>query len=321
MKFRGHVTDFKKNRYLSPNFPKFPPNYQANRNRALKKQELRVRNKAYVLAIGLFLLSGTAMFSQEALPAEYVREFRIGSWDVLEVSVFGEEDYSDIRVQVTEHGRIKLPLLEEVEVLGLTQGELENKLNRLFVEKKLFQNPTVTVLVVERQSQRVSMLGAVANPGRYELLGRQKLLHVVAEAGGFTSFSGEITLIREQQKPLRISIDDLVSGDDRFNIPLQPNDIVYIRPEEIVLIFVGGEVGNPGALEVPKSSMPTLYRAIIQAGGFTGRASKGNVRIKRLSETGEEIIIPVNAKDIEKGDMPDVPLQPGDVIIVGDKIF
>jgi len=314
MKFRGHVTDFKKNRYMSLNF-------QAIRDRALQKQEMRLRNTGCVLAIGLFMLSVAVSFSQEAQPAGYVREFRIGSWDVLEVSVFGEEDYSDIRVRVTEYGRIKLPLLEEVDVLGLTQGELESKLNKLFVEKKLFQNPTVTVLVVERQSQRVSMLGAVANPGRYELLGRQKLLHVVAEAGGFTSFSGEITLIREQQDPLRISINDLVSGDERFNIPLQPNDIVYIRPEETVLIFVGGAVGNPGALEVPKSNIPTLYRAIIQAGGFTERASKGNVKIKRLSETGEEMIIPVNAKDVEKGDIPDVPLQPGDVVIVGDKIF
>ena len=280
-----------------------------------------MRNKAYVLAIGLLVLFVAASFSQENQPERYVREFRIGLWDVLEVSVYGEEEYSGIRIQVTDHGRIKLPLLEEVDVLGLTQGELESKLNRLFVEKELFQNPSVTVLVVERQSQRMSILGAVANPGRYELLGSQKLLHVVAEAGGFTAFAGKITLIREQQEPLNITIDELVSGDERFNLPLQPNDIVYVRPVETVLIFVGGAVGSPGALEVPKSNIPTLYRAIIQAGGFTERASKGNIKIKRLSETEGEIIIPVNAKDIEKGDMPDFPLKEGDVVIVADKIF
>ena len=280
-----------------------------------------MKNKAFVLTIGLMVLSGAVLFSQENQAEEYVREFRIGLWDVLEVSVYGEEEYSGIRVQVTEYGRIKLPLLEEVGVLDLTQGELENKLNKLFVEKELFQNPSVSVLVVERQSQRASILGAVANPGRYELLGRQKLLHVIAEAGGFIAFAGKITLIREQQDPLHISIDDLVSGDERFNLPLQPGDIVYVRPVETVLIFVGGAVGNPGALEVPKSNIPTLYRAIIQAGGFTDKASKGNVKIKRKSEGGDEIIIPVNARDIEKGDMPDVQLKEGDVIIVADKIF
>jgi len=279
-----------------------------------------VRNKVCFLIISFFLLLVAGLFSQEG-QERYVREFRIGAWDVLEVSVYGEEDYSDVRVQVTEYGKIKLPLVGEVEVLGLTQGELEKSLGQLFVEKDIFQNPSVTVLVVERQSQRVSMLGAVASPGRYELLGRQKLLHVVAEAGGFTTFDGEITLIREQQDPLKIFIKDLVAGDGRFNIPLQPNDIVYVRPEETVLIFVGGAVGSPGALEVPKSNMPTLYRAIIQAGGFTARASKGNVKIKRMDENGEERIIQVNAKDIERGDKPDIPLQEGDVVIVGEKVF
>lgn len=279
-----------------------------------------MRSKACVFIAGFLLLFMASLFSQEE-PERYVREFRIGAWDVLEVSVYGEEDYGDIRVQVTEYGKIKLPLVGEVEVMGLTQGELEKSLSQLFVEKDIFQNPSVTVLVVERQSQRVSMLGAVANPGRYELLGRQKLLHVVAEAGGFTTFDGEITLIREQQDPLKILIKDLVSGDDRFNIPLQPNDIVYVRPEETVLIFVGGAVGSPGALEVPKSNIPTLYRAIIQAGGFTQRASKGKVRIKRMDENGEERIIQVNAKDIEKGEKPDIPLQAGDVVIVGEKRF
>ena len=259
--------------------------------------------------------------AQEEQPQRYVREYRIGPWDVLEVSVYGEEDYSDVRVQVTEYGRIKLPLIDVVDVEGLTQGQLEQNLSKLFIEKAIFQNPSVTVLVVERQSQRVSLLGAVATPGRFELLGRQKLLHVVAEAGGFTTFDGEITLIREQQDPLKISIDDLVSGDDRYNIPLQPNDIVYVRPEETVLIYVGGAVGSPGAIEVPKSNIPTLYRAIIQVGGFSERASKGNVKIKRIGENGDEIIIDVDAKDIEKGDKPDVALQPGDVIIVGEKVF
>ncbi len=280
-----------------------------------------MRHKAFILTISIFLIFAAGLFAQEEKPQRYVREFRIGPWDVLEVSVYGEEDYSGVRVQVTEDGRIKLPLVGEVDVIGLTQSELEEKLNQLFVEKDIFQNPSVTVLVVERRSQRVSLLGAVATAGRQELLGRQKLLDVVAEAGGFTTFDGEITLIREQQDPLKISIKDLVSGDERFNIPLQPNDIVYVQPEETVMIYVGGAVGAPGALEVPKSKIPTLYRAIVQAGGFTARASKGNVKIKRFSESGDEIIIDVNAKDIEKGDKPDVALKEGDVIIVGEKIF
>ena len=114
---------------------------------------------------------------------------------------------------------------------------------------------------------------------------------------------------------------DLVSGEERYNIPLQPNDIIYVLPEETVIIYVTGAVGSPGALEVPASNIPSLYRAIVQAGGFTARASKGKVKIKRLGEDGKEIIIDVDAKDIEKGDKPDIPLQAEDIVIVGEKIF
>lgn len=275
-----------------------------------------------VLAISVLILFVSGMYAQEEQQESYVREYRIGPWDVLDVSVYGEEDYTGVQVTVSEYGRIRLPLLvEDVDVFGLSLGKLENTLRQLFVEKSIFQNPSVTVVVIERQSQMVSVLGAVANPGRYELRGRQKLFDIIAEAGGFVTVDGQITLIREQLDPLQIYIKDLVSGEDRFNIPLQPKDIIYVRPEEMVLIYVTGQVRAPGALQVPKTKIPTLYRAIIQAGGFADRAAKGNVKIKRIDETGKEIIIEVNVKDIEKGNKPDIQLQTGDVVIVGEKLF
>lgn len=285
-----------------------------------------MRKTAGVLGIALLIIfvSGFVMpgYVQEEQQERYVREYRIGPWDVLEVSVYGEEDYNGVRVTVTEYGRVRLPLLDEpVDASGLTLDELESKVSQLFVDKDVFQKPSVTVNVVERYSQRISVIGAVANPGPYELRGRQKLLSVIAELGGFTIYDGEVTLIREQHNPLKITIKELVSGEDRYNLPLQPKDIIIARPEEVALVYVTGAVGNPGAFEFPLSSMPTLYRAIVQAGGFTERASKGNVKIKRVNETGKEIIIEVNAKDIEKGNKPDIQLQAGDVVIVGEKLF
>ncbi len=285
------------------------------------RKERKVRRISGILAIFLIIIFVSGVHSQEEQQERYVREYKIGSWDVLEVSVYGEDDYTHVPVQVTEYGRIKLPLLDEIEVLGLTQSELEERLEKLFVEKAIFQNPSVTVFVVGRRSQRISLLGSVAKPGRYELLGRQELLHIIADAGGFTTYNGDVTIIREQLDPLKIAIKDLISGDGKFNIPLQPNDIVIVNPEETVIIYVDGAVRQPGVLQVPKSKIPTLYRAIIQAGGFTDRASKGNVKIKRMDESGKEIIIDVNVKDIERGKKKDIPLQAGDIIIVGEKFF
>jgi len=266
-----------------------------------------------------------SVFSFQEGQERYVMEYRIGPRDLLDISVFGNEALNR-QVRVSEDGKITFPPLKgEIEVEGLTKVELEQKLNQLLGEN-LLQNPQVTVYIQEHRSKRVALLGAIQNPGFYELLGRQKLLHVIADAGGFSSDAGtEITIMRERQdglnETLKISIKDLISGDAALNIPLQPNDTIYVLPEELVAIYVIGAVMNPGALAVSKSDIPTLYRAIAMAGGFIERASKGGVIVRRKDESGKERPIKVNVKDIIKGKKQDFQLQENDIVFVPETIF
>ena len=121
---------------------------------------------------------------------------------------------------------------------------------------------------------------------------------------------------------LKISIDDLIlKGDSTLNIPLQPGDIVNVPIDKPVVIYVFGQVRSPGALEVKQSHIPTLLQAIAQAGGFSERASKGSVLIKRKDENGEEIQIKVNVKDIIKGKRNDIQLLENDTVYVPESIF
>lgn len=252
-------------------------------------------------------------------------EFKIGAKDLLEISVFGLEELNRT-VRVSEEGKISLPLLGEIQVGGLTKTELEKKLSQL-LEEEYLQNPQVTVFIKEYQSKRVFMLGAVGKPGPYELLGRQTLLHLISQAGGLTNDAGdEIIIIRKLQDgtntSFRIPIDDLIlEGDTELNIPLEPDDIVNIPADKAVFVYVFGQVRNPGALEVKKSNMPTLLRAIAQAGGFTDRASKSGVIIKRIDQEGKETQIKVNVKDIIKGKRKDIPLKENDLVYVPESIF
>lgn len=261
------------------------------------------------------------LFSQE----RYAADYRIGAKDLLEISVFGLDELNKT-VRVSEEGKITLPLLGEIGVEGLTKVELERRLSQL-LEEKYLQNPQVSIFIREYQSKRVSMLGAVKNPGPYELLGRQTLLQIISKAGGLTADAAEdIIVIRQlpdgSSISLKISIEDLIlKGDAKLNIPLLPNDIVNIPIDKIVNIYVFGQVRNPGALEVKKSNIPTLLRAIAQAGGFSERASKGGVVIKRIDESGREKKIKVNVKDIIKGKKKDIQLEENDVVYVPETIF
>ena len=276
--------------------------------------------------LALLLTSLIALFSINLFPQqEYTVEYKIGPKDLLEISVFGQDELNKT-VRVSEDGKITFPLLGEVEVKGLTKVELEKKLSRL-LEEKYLHNPQVTIFIKEHQSKRVSVLGAVKNPGHYEILGRQTLLHIISKAGGLTNETGEDIIIMRQSQDgsnisLKISIDGLfLKGDPDLNIPLQPNDIINVPIDKIVHVYVFGQVKNPGALDVKKSNIPTLLRAIAQAGGFSERASKGGVIIKRKDESGNEKTTKVNVKNIIKGKKKDIQLMENDVVIVPETIF
>jgi polysaccharide export outer membrane protein len=279
-------------------------------------------NQKILMAIGLVLLAPATLPAQQPSSAEY----RIGPKDLLEVTAMGVAELNKFVVRVSEDGLIRLPLAGEVDVNNLTQSDVEKKLIKILGEKYLL-NPQVTVFILEYRSKRVSVLGAVEKPGPYELLGRQTIMSIISQAGGMTRDAGnDIIVIRQLPDgtgtSIRISIDELfVKGEAGLNIPLEPNDIVNIPVDKIVTIYVFGQVKNPGALQVKRSNIPTLTQAIAQAGGFSDRAARGGIIIRRKKPSGEETEIKVNAKDILKGKAKDVPLRENDTVYVPESLF
>jgi polysaccharide export outer membrane protein len=278
--------------------------------------------KREVILIGLSIILIVSFLSAQGIEKT---DYKIGPKDLLEISVFGLDELNSTE-RVSEEGKITLPLLGEIEVNGLTKGELENKISQL-LEEKYLQDPQVSVFIAEYQSKMVSVLGAIQTPGRHELLGRQTVMDIIAKAGGLTSEAGdEIYVMRRRadgsNSSIKILIDELIlNGKAELNIPLEADDVINIPIDKVVQIYVMGQVGNPGALDVKRSMIPTLLRAIAQAGGFGERAAKGGVIIKRIKEDGSEERIKVNVKDIIKGKKEDIQLEEGDVVIVPETIF
>ena len=208
----------------------------------------------------------------------------------------------------------------------LIKKDLEEKITKM-LEEKYLRDPQVSVSIKEYQSGKVFVLGAVRNPGPYALLGRKTLMAMISESGGLTEIAGDsILVIRESpdgtNRRLEISKEDLmIKGDPLLNIPLQPNDTVLIPADQMVFIYVYGQVKNPGALAVKKSKIPTLLQAIVQAGGFGIRASKRRVWVRRVDELGREERILINVKEIERGKKRDFQLRENDVVHVSESIF
>ncbi len=272
------------------------------------------------LLVSCFLATSAPVFSQ----AQKDPSYSVGPKDLITINVFDVPDLN-ITVRISEDGTITLPLLGQVQVEGLTRSQLEKKLARL-LEQKYLKNAQVTVFIKEYQSKRVSIIGAVAKPGNYELVGQQSLLQLISTAGGLSeNASDRIIVIRTyrngKSKSLTIDMQELmVKGDPRMNIPLQAGDVINIPGEHFIDIYVFGQVNKPGHMKIKTSGTVTLLKAIAQAGGFSDRARKGAVTVTRRVD-GTEVKTKINVKSILKGKTPDFELLPNDIIHVPESIL
>lgn len=125
-----------------------------------------------------------------------IRDYRIGTEDLLEVQVFGVDQLSRT-VRVNSMGFVSLPLIGSIEVGGLTAHEAENAIATRLAEAYL-QNPQVSLFIKEYTTQRVTVEGAVSKPGIYPLRGQTTLLRTLAMAGGQSGLSDmtEVMLFR-----------------------------------------------------------------------------------------------------------------------------
>lgn len=252
-------------------------------------------------------------------------EYQIGAKDLLAISVF-EVPELNITVRVSENGLINLPLLGEVKAEGLNRFDLEKKI-AVMLEKNYLKNAQVTIFIKEFQSQKVSVMGAVKNPGMHDLIGRQSLLQVISMVGGLSEQASNSVVIFRQFKnvhgqSLVIRLDDLLlKANPKYNITIFPGDIINVPGDQYLDIYVFGQVKNPGAVRMKKGSDDvTLLRAIAQAGGFSDRARRGKVMITRTVD-GVEKKININVKDILGGGSKDFVLQAFDVIFVPESVL
>lgn len=278
-----------------------------------------------VFALTFILLTISTLYGEQEQEI-FVKEYKIGPKDLLEIKVFELPELNQT-VRVSEDGSITLPLLGRVMIEGLTKDAVERKLADL-LEEKYLKNAQLSVFIKEYQSNRVAVIGAVEKPGMYELIGRFTLLQMISQAGGFKeNVANELFVLREGKNGITAKIaidleDLLINGNQNLNIPLQPNDVINIPVDKIIVVYVFGEVKNPGALQVKMSKKITLLQAIAQAGGTTEGASKSGVVIKRKDpKSGKEIKMKVNLNDIIKGKKPDIELIEGDVLYIPESIF
>src|SRR5690242_20019558 len=117
--------------------------------------------------------------SASPAPADY----RFAPGDVIDVSVTPQKGY-DRAITVQPDGKISYPLAGQLQAAGLSVEELAQKLHDGL--KRELRDPLVTLSLKELNKQavrRVSLLGAVRNPGVFEIKDGTGLAEILASGG------------------------------------------------------------------------------------------------------------------------------------------
>jgi protein involved in polysaccharide export with SLBB domain len=122
------------------------------------------------------------------VPPPATDDTTLGPGDVFSVRVYGEDAMTGSH-QVAPDGTINFPLLGAVAVSGLEPTEVAQKIQAELQERELLRNPHVSVYVEAYSSKRVSVVGAVANPGTFPLEPGMTVVQAISMAGGFSSLA------------------------------------------------------------------------------------------------------------------------------------
>ena len=161
------------------------------------------------------------------------RDYVIGPDDELEISVW-ENAALTRTVPVRPDGKISLPLINDVQAAGLTPMELQSSLAKALTS--FVQAPEVSVIVRGVHSFKVSVVGEVREPGRFELTGHPTVLDLIALAKGLTEYADKRRIVvlrreRGQTRQIPFAYDKLLSdnGEGLENFFVQSDDIVLVR--------------------------------------------------------------------------------------------
>lgn len=268
--------------------------------------------------------------------------------DVLELTLitgYSRDDASTTPIRVGDDGAANIPLVGKVALAGLELEAAEQAIASAGVHRGVFRNPHVTVTMKRPRVNKVTVIGAVEEPGVYELpRGTSALLAALVAAGGLSDEAGTDVEIRRPARqslpavPLEQPRDklagyvpaqpavseassvrvNLVSAaqEGRGGYYLEDGDVVMVEKRDPQPIHVIGLVKKPGEYELPTHRDLRVLDALALAGGLDIPWADSMLVIRHVPELPEPVLIQISIHEAKRNGRSNVRLAPGDVVSV-----
>jgi polysaccharide biosynthesis/export protein len=267
---------------------------------------------------GLLILTGLAHAqtpspAPPAAAAPSPNEYRLGSGDVIRVSVFQNPDLT-LESRITEAGLVSYPLLGSIRLGGLSVTAAEKTIADGLRNGNFVKQPQVTLVVMQVRGNQASVLGQVNRPGRYPIeVADMRLSELLATAGGTAPNGTDIVVLTGTRdgKPYRYEIDLPLlfsPGSRDKDIFVLNGDTVWVDRQQVVYIY--GEVQRPGPMRLERDL--TVLQALATGGGLTQRGTAKGIVVHRKESNGNIKVMEPTMTD---------KLRDGDVVFVRESLF
>lgn len=235
-------------------------------------------------------------------------------------------------VRVDHQGNIHLPLAGRIQASGLTVEGLEQQISKRL--SGIMNAPEVSVSVAEYRNHPVSVLGAVKNPGVYQVSGQKTLYEILSMAGGLNPDAGNQVKITRQVSEGKLPLPNVTTDETgKFEIgelnvrklmqAKSPEDNIDVLSDDVItvpkaeMVYIVGAVHKAGGFALTEKEQISVLQAVSLAEGLDQVAGAKNARILRQGAPGtERTEVRVNVARILDGRDRDVELQANDILFI-----
>lgn len=259
--------------------------------------------------------SAAATLNLASLTAPAPMDYILGPNDTLQIYVAGlsnpgkEERIRPIVATVMANGKVRLPLVGEVEVSGMNLSQAQQAIDDAYIDGDVLTSPKTSVSLEEAATFNVPIIGEVTSPGVHAVPMRENnVAHAIALAGGLTQFSAEVLEVHRrvpevglgsgeesiedgelpvEETPLESQLDTPLDGQPNLvvKIPLRGSKPMIVDGNQALLqeyVSVDDVTLRPGdVIMVPRQTDEVFF--------VVGNLNRNNVVNFRVSELDRQL--------------------------------